>query len=632
MIRTRLFLIFCSIIFALFFWHYVGQKDILKDNSNSFDKLACVSYAPYAKDESPFMFDSGLVLKEENIKEDMKLLSQYTNCIRTYSTVGQELVPKVAKELGMQVLMGAWIGQEEKQAVSEIATLKKLIALYPEVVKAIIVGNEALLRKDVSQDQLIGYLKEVKEAFPQYKVTYADVWEFWLKYPKIKDYVDFVTIHILPYWEDNPQNIQNSIQHIKDVRLKVEKELQTSNILIGETGWPSEGRTRIDATPSKINQAIYIRNFVNLANEYNWDYNIIEAIDQPWKRLNEGAVGGFWGLFDKDRLDKNVFKGDVSNFPNYISLAFGSLFLILIMFFSFKKETLNSNIINLTIFSSVNTIFSILFILQANQYLVISRNLIEAIWAIMLLSLELYVFYSLLKHIISKNKYEIISKVSFYFSVIFIFIMSVNIAYNGRYENFEIYGLIILAISFIWSYSQNIYRLKFRNFEKLLAIILLLNSLVIILNESLLNIYSNILVLTNISFAVIMLLGSKKTSSFSSIKKILITIVSTTIVLLLIKHGLIMNSSLGMSCKEDPSKIVCPLINTTWYMIHFNYIGIASIIVACVAFIISRRGFTLFALLLSLLASILSNTFLGAIAFMIVIYLILKPQTQYSIN
>ena len=127
--------------------------------------------------------------------------------------------------------------------------------------------------------------------------------------------------------------------------------------------------------------------------------------------------------------------------------------LILGFFLRFKNE--QTSTIRLITFSVVNTVFATLFMLQVEQYVVISRNNLEAIWAILLLGTQLYVYYELLKHIVSKNQYEIISKVAFYFSMIFVFIMTVNIAYNGRYENFEIYGLIILAISFLWSYSCN---------------------------------------------------------------------------------------------------------------------------------------------------------------------------------
>ncbi|MCG3719759.1 glycosyl hydrolase, partial [Aliarcobacter butzleri] len=234
--RNKVFLTFLSALSVLFFWHYVGTKVILKDDSSkSFSKLQCVSYAPFTKDESPYSFEKGLVLKEENIRKDLELFSKYTNCIRTYSTVGLELIPKVAKELNMQMLMGAWIGKSDKDARKEIDTLIQLATEYKDIVKAVIVGNEVLLRGDSSEQRLHDFIVEVKTALPDTPVTYADVWEYWLKYPKIKEVTDFVTIHILPYWEDDPQNIHDSIEHLANVRMEVEKELGTSNILIGET-------------------------------------------------------------------------------------------------------------------------------------------------------------------------------------------------------------------------------------------------------------------------------------------------------------------------------------------------------------------------------------------------------------
>jgi len=627
---NRLFLIFCSVISSLFFWHYLGEKDILKDETNSFNKLQCISYAPYGKDESPFLFDKGLVLKEEDIKKDMELLSKYTNCIRTYSTVGQELIPKVAKDLNMQILMGIWIGKDEKQALNEIETLKELAKTYPEVIKAIIVGNEVLLRRDTTDIKLAKYIKEVKKALPQYPVTYADVWEYWLKYPSIKELTDFVTIHILPYWEDEPQNIDNAIKHIENVMLEVEKELGTSNILIGETGWPSQGRAREDAQPSRINQAKYIRGFVNLASKHNWQYNIIEAIDQPWKKISEGAVGGFWGIFDKNREDKNIFSGNVSNFPNYLYLVFGSLVLILGFFFIFKnKQTSN---IRLFIFGAVNTLFSALFILQVEQYIVISRNYLETIWAISLLSLQIYVYYQLLKQIICKNQYKITSKIAFYLSISFVFIMIVKLAYNGRYENFEIYGLTILAISFICSYFGKFDILKFGNFERLFAIILLFNTLVMIYNETTMNIFSNVLAIISFIFATILYLGSLKYGNFETLKKPILYIIITIIVSLLFKHTLMINNSLGMSCKESGGGILCSFVGYMWYLLHFSYIGIAAIITSIIAVFINYKIFIFTALFLSITASMLTNILTGTFAFIIVMYAITKHSNKKALN
>ena len=270
----KLLLTLSSMAVAVLFWFYFGAVSILKDDSSSFSKLQCVSYAPFGKDQSPFLFDKGLVISPEQVRKDLQLLSKYTQCIRTYSTVGLEMIPEIARENNLKMLMGAWVSKDTKQTKEELDTLIKLASENQDIVKAVIIGNEVLLRGDTSDVLLLEYINKVKTALPNIKVTYADVWEFWLKHPKIKDATDFVTIHILPYWEDEPMGIKRAISHLADVRVEVENVLNEKNILIGETGWPSEGRMREDAHPSKINQALFVREFVKLAEEKNWDYNI----------------------------------------------------------------------------------------------------------------------------------------------------------------------------------------------------------------------------------------------------------------------------------------------------------------------------------------------------------------------
>ncbi|MEX5623722.1 beta (1-6) glucans synthase, partial [Pseudomonas syringae] len=119
----------------------------------------------------------------------------------------------------------------------------------------------------------------------------ADVWEFWLQHPQVAPEVDFLTIHLLPYWEDDPRGIDDALAHVADVRRVFGTRLAPKDILIGETGWPSEGRPRETAIPSRVNEARFIRGFVAMAESNGWHYNLIEAFDQPWKRANEGAVG-----------------------------------------------------------------------------------------------------------------------------------------------------------------------------------------------------------------------------------------------------------------------------------------------------------------------------------------------------
>lgn len=616
---TRLFLTFLSSLAIMFFWLFLGEKAILKDDSNHFSKLQCVSYAPFGKDESPFLFDKGLILKEENIKKDLELLSKYTNCIRTYSTVGLEAIPKYAKEFNLEMLMGVWVSKDEKQSRDEIDTLKKLASQYPEVIKAIIVGNEVLLRGDLSEKKLTEYILEVKQALPNVRVTYADVWEFWLKHPNMKNITDFVTIHILPYWEDLPMSIEKSINHLADVRVKVEKELGTSDILIGETGWPSEGRAREDAVPSKINQAKYIREFVKLANEKNWNYNIIEAFDQPWKRVSEGAVGGYWGLFDENRADKNVFAGDVSNFPNYLYLAFISLALVLVNSLMLRKKKLSKT--RIVAFSIVNTIFALLLTLQIEQYYIISRNHFETAWAIIVLGLCLYIYNFVLIKILQTAKDNFIPKIAFYLASFLVFIISTNLAYNGRYENFEIYGFILLALGFIYTLFGRFKELHFGLFEKILASALLVNAVITLYNETILNTFSNIWFIITLVFAAILMVGKE---SILKVKEYIFFTIIFAILITLFKNGLITNNELATACNNDGSGLSCALRSSMWSYIYFGYLGVIALVFGILSLILNNKKFTILALFISLFATILTNTFLGSIAFILVSYSISK--------
>jgi len=139
----------------------------------------------------------------------------------------------------------------------------RLANAYPDTVKAIIVGNEVLLRGEQTPEALAAMLARVKQATGK-PVTYADVWEFWLKAPQLANAVDFVTIHILPYWEDQPQPVEAGLAHLEAIVDKVRAAFPAKPILIGETGWPSEGRERENAVPSLVNQARYLREFMAL--------------------------------------------------------------------------------------------------------------------------------------------------------------------------------------------------------------------------------------------------------------------------------------------------------------------------------------------------------------------------------
>lgn len=366
-------------------WYWVGRPVHLPDAATPTHKLQCASYTPFDKDQSPFQ--QPFVLRKERVDADLALLAQRFTCIRTYSQIGLEALPELARKHGLKMLAGAWVSANPADTELEIKALINAANTYPDVIDAVIVGNEVLLRKEATESQLVALIARVKAAVKQ-PVTYADVWEFWIKHPQMAPAVDFLTIHLLPYWEDDPTGIDAALNQVANVRRAFGSAYAPKDILIGETGWPSEGRQRETALPSRVNEALFIRGFVKLAEDNSWHYNLIEAFDQPWKRDSEGAVGGFWGLYDADRGDKGILAGPVSNLPHW-PLWLGASGLLLLATLLLGGRPASSRAALLLPFSAA--LGAACSLGWSELALVTSRYWGEWLWAAALLGLNLLV-------------------------------------------------------------------------------------------------------------------------------------------------------------------------------------------------------------------------------------------------
>ena len=185
----------CGAVVAFVGWRFEGRlKDVPPAPAGGLvdGKFACLSYAPYRDGQSPF--NEAFVVPPSQIDEDLAILATHTACVRTYSTnQGLSEVVPLARRHGLKVLLGAWIGTELPKNEREVESVIRLANAYPETVTAVIVGNEVLLRRDQSADRLDSYIRRVKAAV-KVPVTYADVWEFWLRNPRLADDVDFIKI------------------------------------------------------------------------------------------------------------------------------------------------------------------------------------------------------------------------------------------------------------------------------------------------------------------------------------------------------------------------------------------------------------------------------------------------------
>jgi len=297
------------------------------------EKLYCVSYAPFRGAQTPL--DLSTKIEPAQIEQDLAQLAKVTDCVRTYSVdFGLDQVPEIAQRHGLKVMLGLWVSSHTDRTQYQIGTGVALANRFPDVVRAVVVGNEALLRGEVSPAMLAETIRSVKSRIKM-PVTYADVWEFWLRYRELASAVDFITIHILPYWEDDPVAARDAAGHVDAIRQRVAGEFPGKEIVIGEVGWPSAGRMREGALPSPANQARVIADVLERGRREHFRVNVIEAFDQPWKRALEGTVGGHWGLFDDaTRRQKFVWGQPVSNHPHWPWQAAGGIVLAALVFAS----------------------------------------------------------------------------------------------------------------------------------------------------------------------------------------------------------------------------------------------------------------------------------------------------------
>jgi exo-beta-1,3-glucanase (GH17 family)/cellulose synthase/poly-beta-1,6-N-acetylglucosamine synthase-like glycosyltransferase len=285
--------------------------------------LPSVSYAPFEGTSHP---DVDNIPQVEKIRADMKKLSTLTRAIRLYSsTGGVELVPPIAAEFGIKVTVGAWIDKNSDRNEREIDAAITL-AKRNSNVNGIVVGNETIYRGEQKVEDLIELIKRVKKSVTV-PVTTGEIWNIWRDNPELASSVDFIAAHVLPYWENftDKQAVDQAVYLYGLLREK----FPGKRVVIAEFGWPSAGYNLKNAEPGPFEQASVLRNFVVRAEAMGMEYNIVEAIDQPWKFF-EGGVGPYWGILDASREPKFSWTGPIVN-ENYWKLAAIALLVGILM-------------------------------------------------------------------------------------------------------------------------------------------------------------------------------------------------------------------------------------------------------------------------------------------------------------
>lgn len=247
-------------------------------------------FSAYEEGQKP-----GSILTEEQIRRRMAIIAPYTKWARSFSCIeGNELIPVIAREFGLKTLVGAWLGDDKALVEEEIAGLIKLAKEgYVDIAA---VGNEVLYRKDLTEEELLGYIARVKHALPDTTVGYVDAYYEFSARPNITAACDVILANCYPYWESC--HIDYSLMHAKQMYYQALHAGQGKKVIITETGWPSQGTGLNDAQPSMENALRYFLNIQQWSAQDGIEVFYFSSFDEAWKVGAEGDVGAYWGLWD----------------------------------------------------------------------------------------------------------------------------------------------------------------------------------------------------------------------------------------------------------------------------------------------------------------------------------------------
>jgi exo-beta-1,3-glucanase (GH17 family) len=249
-------------------------------------------FSPYEEGQGP-----GDQISEEQIRRRMKIIKPYTKWIRSFScTDGNEDIPRIAHEFGIKTMVGAWLGDDPEINKREIANLIKLAKEgYVDIAA---VGNEVMYRKDLSEDELLSFIYQVKDAIPDIPVGYVDAYYEFSNRPRITEACDVILANCYPFWEGC--SIEYSFIYMKEMYNQAVRAANGKKVIISETGWPTMGGNFEGSYPSFENAMKYFINTQQWSKDDDIEIFYFSSFDESWKVGSEGDVGAYWGLWDKE--------------------------------------------------------------------------------------------------------------------------------------------------------------------------------------------------------------------------------------------------------------------------------------------------------------------------------------------
>lgn len=364
--------VFAALTFGL--WAYVNRPTLEPPWP---ERVQGMAFSPFYSGQDPVV---QVLPSAAQIDSDLQLLSGKVTAIRTYSSLKSlALVPEIAERHRLKVAVGAWLDRRLTTNDQEVRAAIRLAHEHPNVIR-LVIGNEAILRGDLTVAQLSEQLDLVRKAVSQ-PVSTAEPWHVWLKHPELVKHVDYLAVHLLPYWEGI--GVEQAIDYITYCMQQLQHAYPGKPIVIAEVGWPSDGRTREGAVASTSNQAMFLRRFLDRARHEGYVYYLMEAFDQPWKARYEGAVGAYWGIYDVHRQPKFAFVDPIVRIPEWqtlaaVSVAIATLVLGMLYVHSLALGTRGRSFLAVVVYSAATTMVWIIYD-YSRRYLTLTSILIGTV-------------------------------------------------------------------------------------------------------------------------------------------------------------------------------------------------------------------------------------------------------------
>ncbi|MCI5044646.1 MAG: glycosyl hydrolase family 17 protein [Aquisalinus sp.] len=259
-------------------------------------KIHGISFSPYIDDQGP-----GSAISKAQISERIKIIVPFVKWVRTFScTDGNEHIPEIAKSCGLKTMVGAWIDDDRER--NELELKNAIEATKAGHVDILAIGNEVLLRDEISEVELIDYIERAKAAVGDTPVGYVDAYFKFEDHPRVAAACETILVNCYPFWEGYPA--EHAHIYMREMYRRAQRVAGGKKVVIAETGWPNVGTPEESAIPSVENALKYFIEAYQWAEEEGIDIFYFSSFDESWKVEKEGDVGAFWGLWDKDGAPK----------------------------------------------------------------------------------------------------------------------------------------------------------------------------------------------------------------------------------------------------------------------------------------------------------------------------------------